>query len=118
MSLSKLSGLHPAVRDAAVFARDVAQAFGVPVEFTSGYRSCTFQRELRARWEAGKSEFPANRPGFSGHNFGLAFDSTTRPEFQPFWNAVREWVGFRVPPNDQIHAEVRDWPRFVELGRC
>lgn len=118
MALSKLAGLHPVVRDAAIFSRDVAQAFGIPVEFTSGYRSCRFQRELRERWERGQSRFPANRPGFSAHNFGLAFDSTTAPRHQADWNAIREWVGFRVPPNDQIHAEVPDWPRFVPLGRC
>lgn len=106
------------MRDRAVLARDVAQHFGIPVTLTSGYRSCNFQRELRQKWERGLSRWPANRPGFSGHNWGLAWDSTVAPEHQAAWNTIREYLGFRVPRNDVIHAEVPGWETLVPLGRC
>lgn len=118
MALSKLAGLHPVVRDRAVMARDIAQHFGIPVTFTSGYRSCEFQRELRTAWERGQSKWPANRAGFSGHNWGLAWDSTVAPEHQDAWNYIRQWVGFAVLPNDIIHAEVPGWETLVPLGQC
>ena len=118
MAIAKFAGLHPVVRDRAQLAVAVADHFRIPVTPTSGYRSCTFQRELRDKWERGLSQWPANRPGFSAHNWGLAWDSTTEPALQPAWNRIREWAGFRVPSNDEIHAEVPGWETLVPLGRC
>lgn len=122
MSLS-LRGLHPAVRDAAEFSLEVAREFRIPVDVTSAFRSTRQQAVLRRRFEqcvrAGRfpsppdCRFPANRPGDSAHNFGLAFDSTTSPADQADWNLIRELIGFRVPVNDEIHAEVPGWRDFV-----
>ena len=117
MSL-RLAGLDPIVRDAAALAVDVAEHFRIPVTVTSGYRSLQLQTKLRRRFEKCVAQgrfpgpgcrFPANRPGDSAHNFGLAWDSTTSPRQQDNWNLLRRLVGFRVPANDLIHAEVPEW---------
>lgn len=113
MSLAPLAGLHPQVRERAELAVAWAEYFGIPVRVTSGARSLEEQARLRSRWEAGLSRFPANRPGDSAHNFGLAWDSTVSPPDLPDWTIIRRWVGFDVPDNDVIHAEVPGWRRYV-----
>lgn len=112
-------GLDPEVRRAAEAAVEVGEVRGVRVRITSVFRGLQQQRMLRTRFEkcvaAGRFPsppdclYPANRPGDSAHNFGLAWDSVVERGSQEEWDAVREAVGFRVPPNDRIHAEVPNW---------
>lgn len=109
----KLAGLEPSVRAAARWALDWADFYDVPVTVTSGFRSLSEQKRLRDAWERGESRFPANRPGDSSHNFGLAFDSVTEPWAQEWWNHVRTLAGFEVLPNDLIHAQAPNWRQFV-----
>jgi len=109
----RLAGLHPGLRTNAQWTLDVADFYGVPVNVTSVYRSWTAQKRLRELWLAGKSRFPANRPGDSAHNFGLAWDSTVAPEYQAWWDAVRRFAGFEVLPNDLIHAQLTSWRDFA-----
>jgi len=118
-----LRGLHRDVRQAAEFSMAVAQHFGINPRVTSAFRPWSQQVILRRNFErcvaAGRfpsppdCRFPANRPGDSSHQFGLSFDSVVPELDQSNWNAIRRWVGFRVPSNDLIHAEVPDWRRFV-----
>lgn len=108
-----LAGLHPQVQEAAEWAISWADFYDVPVEITSGFRSLQRQAELRRAWEAGRSRFPANRPGDSSHNFGFAFDSTVPAWAQAWWTHVRELAGFEVLPNDIIHAQVPNWRDFT-----
>lgn len=116
---TRLAGLHPQVRARAVEMLDWLGQFNFRPEVTSGFRSLSEQARLRRLWEQGKSRFPANRPGDSAHNFGLAFDAVLpadvrgRPEWEAWWKAYREWWGFDVPSNDSIHAEVPGWRRFT-----
>ena len=117
-------GLHPEVRAAAEHSVRVARFFGFRPRITSSTRSWAQQRKLRDKFEScvlqGRfpsrpdCRFPANRPGDSAHQFGLAFDSTVPPEWQAHWNEIRRRIGFGVPPNDEIHAEVRGWRSFVQ----
>ncbi len=119
----KLAGLHPQVREAAEWALSWADYYGVPVTITSGFRSWAEQQKLRRNYEqclasgdfgrTADCRFPANRPGDSAHNYGLAWDSTTEPRFQEWWNHVRELAGFQVLSNDLPHAQVRDWRMFT-----
>lgn len=119
----KLSGLHPEVRRAAEWALGWADFYGVPVTVTSGFRSWSEQARLRRRYErclerglfgtTRDCRFPANRPGDSSHNYGLAWDSTTEPRYQAWWNAVRRLAGFEVLPNDEVHAQVPSWRDYV-----
>ena len=121
-----LRGVNPAVRVAAEAAIAAAEAFGISVRVTSAFRSMEEQKVLRDRFEAcvlagrmGQGPdclYPANRPGDSGHNFGLAFDSVVPAHSQTAWNGIREAHGFKVLPNDIIHAEVPDW-RNHKSGR-
>jgi len=114
----QLRGLHPEVRERAELVLAWANRFGIRPIVTSGFRSFNQQAALRLRFEAGLSRFPANRPGDSAHNFGLAWDAVLPaplgdlPNFEVWWEAVREFYGFNVPSNDTIHAEVPGWRRF------
>jgi hypothetical protein len=118
----KLTGLPRDVRAAATWALGWADYYDVPITITSGARSWANQTRLRRNYEAclargdfkktPECQWPANRPGDSAHNYGWAWDSTTSPEYQQWWNAVREMAGFDVPANDVIHAEVPDWRSY------
>jgi hypothetical protein len=124
-----LRGLHPAVRDAATWCLDVASYYKVPVTVTSAVRPWAEQEALRRRYESclargervypdnpdSACRFPANEPGDSAHNFGLAWDSWVPPEYREWWTAVREYAGFRVPSNDWVHAEYPDWRQYRPL---
>lgn len=105
----QLRGLHPVVRLRAQWALDVARHYRVPVTVTSTVRTRQQQQHLYEQWKLGKSKWPANPPGYSAHEYGLAFDSTVPEQLWSWWSAVRTAAGFRVPPNDKIHAEVPHW---------
>lgn len=115
----QLRGLNPQVRERAELVLQWANRFGVRPVVTSGFRSWHEQAELRRKFVNGESQFPANIPGDSAHNFGLAFDSVLpdryrgNPLAEDWWQRVREFYGFGVPSNDTIHAEVPGWRRFV-----
>jgi len=118
-----LRGLHRDLRDPAEFAMEIARFNGINPVVSSVSRSFTNQARLRANFERCVAEgrfpsppgclFPANRPGDSAHNYGFAFDSIVPASQQPTWDAIRTWVGWRVPANDKIHAELPEWRRFV-----
>lgn len=126
MSL-QLRGLDPAVRQRAQYALDVAAYYGVPVTVTSTHRTWAEQQWLRNRYErclarGAKIEpsnpdpscrYPANEPGDSAHNWRLAWDSWVPKPYVAWWAAVRRWVGFTVPPDDSIHAEVPNWRQYL-----
>jgi len=59
---------------------------------TSARRSSAKQAELRERWLSGKSTIPANRPGTSLHEYGLAFD-LARLGIDPLDDPLLEWLG-------------------------
>ena len=59
---------------------------------TSARRSTFKQAQLRADWESGKSKIPANRPGTSLHEFGLAFDMA-RIGMDPLTDPLLAWLG-------------------------
>lgn len=84
---------------------------GIKPTITSGYRSIQKQAELYAARES--NPYPVNAPGESSHNYGLGWDSDVPDQFHPLWRQVREFVGWRVPDNDVVHAEVPDWRRLV-----
>ncbi len=110
--------MHPEVRERADLSLTWAQRWGINPIVTSAYRSWHSQNELYQRYLRGESSFPANPPGDSAHQFSFAWDSVLPapyrglPAFEAWWIAVREFYGFRVPPNDTIHAEVPGWRRF------
>lgn len=120
---TRLSGLNPTVREAASWCLDVAEYYGIPVTVTSGYRSFAQQQQLRTNFEkcvaSGRfgqgpdCKYPANRPGESAHNYGLAFDSSVPAEWMPAWTYIRQYAGLHVLPNDPPHAEYPQWRNYV-----
>jgi len=108
-----LRGLEPEVRQRAEWTLAVARYYKVPVTVTSTRRSWAEQQSLYNRYLAGKSKWPAAKPGGSAHQFGLAWDSVPNEGNMPFWIAVRRYAGFNVPVGDEIHASVPNWRNFV-----
>lgn len=127
----QLRGLDPEVRARAELCMQWAQAYKIPVTITSTSRTWAEQTKLRAQYESclasGQTvspgnpnpacRYPANRPGDSAHNFGLAWDSWVPEPYWPAWTELREYAGFHVPPHDRVHAEVPSWRNFATLAR-
>jgi hypothetical protein len=123
-------GLHPSLRPAAEWLVSEWRRQGGVIEVTSVFRTLEKQTALRKNYElclarglVGQDislapnfscKWPANRPGDSGHNFGLAWDSWVPDESMPTWIAWRRWQGWTVPENDVIHAELPNWRTYVE----
>jgi len=124
-----LRGLDPVLKPYAEYAIRYAEAYGLTPTVTSVYRGMAFQARLRRNWEDCQARglypsraslgyglscaYPANRPGDSGHNYGLAWDSWVPDDQMADWTAIREWVGWRVPSNDAIHAELPSWRSYI-----
>jgi len=122
-----LRGLHPVLRPYAEALVAYANEQGMNVRITSVFRSMAQQQALRNNFElcvargrfpsrdsygVGMScAWPANRPGDSGHNYGVAWDSVA--EKMDDWTARRREAGGHVPPNDAIHAELPDWRQYL-----
>jgi len=112
-----LRGLDPEVREKAECAFKIAHTYDIIPVVTSTRRGWAEQLRLRQRWESGLSKFPANKPGDSAHQFGLAFDSVVPDAQMGLWKAIRECVGLRVPAGDLIHAERPEWRSTPGLNR-
>lgn len=122
----QLSGLQTWARPPAEAALAFAGRYGITPTVTSVYRTLDAQRALRDRYERclrqgkvgtpGPCRYPANRPGDSAHNYGMAWDSWVPDYLMPWWIAVRRFYGFVVPDSDAVHAEVPAWRQIVGLG--
>jgi len=109
-----LRGLEPDVRELAECAFKIAHSYQLVPVVTSTFRSWAEQLVLRNKWEAGLSKFPANQPGDSAHEYGLAFDSYVPDDEMGLWVQIRRSVGLRVPDGDLIHAERPEWRTSLE----
>ena len=107
----------------------VGKYFGLTPTITSTFRSVSKQAQLRAAYESclaqgvsispsntdANCRYPANRPGDSAHNFGLAWDSSVPDGQWDLWNAIRSALGWTLDPNDRVHAEVPGWRAIAQL---
>jgi LAS superfamily LD-carboxypeptidase LdcB len=123
----QLAGLDPLVR---AYAEDLlrdGRRLGLHITITSVRRTWAFQEELYNHWlqcvrtgkaydpdPALKCRYPANAPGDSAHQYGLAFDSVVEEGEWDLWNQVRAWHGWRVPEEDRVHSELPDWRSYVQ----
>lgn len=112
----KLWGLIPALRERLEWGLSYADAYGIGTTLTSGKRSRTEQARLHARFIAGKGP-PANRPGTSAHEVGMAADITPdRNSDYVHLHAVWRYLGLAVPyPREPWHVEVPNWKRYAGL---
>jgi len=122
-----LRGLNPDVRAAAEAALSWAGYYRIPVTVTSAARPWAQQAALRAQYEAclargekispanpdARCRYPANEPGDSAHNYGLAWDSVVPEEWWAAWTFLRRAAGFAVPDGDRVHAEVPSWRGYL-----
>lgn len=133
MAVTRIGGLQqlqPWVRDQAEVAIALFRLLtggrvqgdqvigGVTPVITSGYRTTAQQTALyNAR---ASNPYPVNKPGDSAHQFGLGFDSSfnaaDKARYMPLWVACRRELGFRVPDNDPVHAEVPNWRSLVKAA--
>lgn len=119
--------MHPELTAYADYCLDWARYLGLQVTVTSVLRDSTKQAQLRRQYEAclARGErvwpgnpnplcrYPANRPGDSAHEHGLAWDSDTPDSQMPTWVAIRRAVGWTVPDHDPIHAELPQWRSYL-----
>lgn len=120
--------LHPALIPYADYAIAWANYYGLTPEVTSVLRDWRTQAELRKQYERCLSReapvwpgnpdpqcrYPANRPGDSAHEYGLAWDSWVAADSMPTWVAIRRAVGWTVPDNDPVHAELTGWRNYLQ----
>lgn len=113
MAIRRLSeGLQPWLVPYAEYAFQLMQHYyGVTPTLTSTYRTIQEQQQLYDK--RASNPYPVNRPGDSAHNWGLAFDSDVPDAYMPAWIYIRQAVGFRVPENDEVHAEVPNWRSLI-----
>ena len=78
---------------------------------TSARRSRAKQAALRSAWERGESKIPANRPGTSLHEYGLAFDMA-RLGKDPLADPLLAWLGAVWEHWGGRHGGVRDPVHF------
>ena len=90
--MANLSTLVPGLVPWARWILEVGRSVDGKLVVTSARRSSAKQAELRRRWEQGLSNIPANRPGTSLHEFGLAFD-LARMGVDPFDDDLLPWLG-------------------------
>ena len=124
-----LAGLHPSLREYADYTLAIGRWYGLNPVVTSVLRTFGEQAALRENYDACTAQglegtssslragyscrYPANRPGESAHNYGLAWDSQVPALDMDLWVKIRRGLGWHVPPADLIHAEYPDWQKYV-----
>lgn len=106
-------GLHPALVPYAEEAIRRAQREGIRPRVTSVRRNWAQQEELYTAYRAGVARFPANPPGTSPHQYGVAWDSTVPAYQQAAWDKIRADLGWKLYPNDKVHAEYPNWRAYI-----
>jgi hypothetical protein len=112
-----LSRIDPQLKTIARNLPRVAASQGFQVRITSGWRSYATQNFLYRQYLAGKSTYPANPPGTSKHEKGLALDilsTNTNALVKLLTSVGLVWAG----TNDPIHFQIGPLggPRTNDLG--
>lgn len=95
----------------------IAQRLNIRPRVTSVRRSWGEQEELYANYQRGLSKFPANPPGDSPHQYGVAWDSVVPAQDQELWDQIRSSLGWKLYPHDPVHAEFPNWRQFKNALR-
>lgn len=83
----------------------VAREYGINAQITSGYRSRAQQAKLYSDYINGYSQYPANPPGYSMHEKGMAIDVVADDQdalTDLLTGAGLVWGG----PSDPIHYQI------------
>jgi hypothetical protein len=104
---ASLDGLDAGLADAARALDSAVHASGLQGRFSSTIRTSAEQKRLYDRFLAGQSQFPAVPPGFSTHEYGLAFDYVVSPwDYQPDVGALWLSWGGAWSASDLVHFEL------------
>ena len=90
--MADLRSLHPGLVPWARWIYAVGKQQDGRLVVTSARRSRSKQAELYQRYLSGQSKIPANRPGTSLHEHGLAFDMARRGK-DPLGDPLLAWLG-------------------------
>jgi len=90
--MADLRTLQPALIPWARWIYAVGKQEDGRLVVTSARRSRSKQAQLYAKYLAGESKIPANRPGTSMHEHGLAFDMA-RIGKSPLGDPLLAWLG-------------------------
>lgn len=105
MAGPNLSRIHPTLRKIAYNLPKVSRNRGYEVRVTSGYRSYATQKKLYLDYINGRSLYPANPPGQSMHEKGLAIDVVSNNESDTV--AILTSIGLVwAGPDDPIHFQM------------
>ena len=110
MSRASLLDLIPEMQPWAQRLLDVITQAGASFTLTSVFRTFQEQQKLYSDYLAGKSKYPAARPGGSAHEVGMAFDLVLdNPGDQTQSGQVWSGWGGNWAQGDPIHFE---WPGY------
>jgi len=109
--MASLNTLHPQLVPFARYLHSIGKHYDGRLVVTSARRSSAKQAELRRKWESGESKIPANRPGTSLHEFGLAFDMA-RLGIDPLADPLLIWLGSVWESWGGRHGGARDPVHF------
>jgi len=115
---SSIFRLEPCTRSWYRAALSDMRRAGVSVTTTSTRRTFSEQLRLFQEFQEGKSEFPANRPGTSTHEIGIAVDLVpARVADLPRVVAIMADHGFAwAGARDRIHFTYRSNQLFLTPG--
>ena len=106
--------LHPKLRTIARNLPRAARQFGFNARVTSGYRSTALQARLYQEYRAGRSRYPAQPPGQSKHEKGLALDVLSDNTSKLVGLLTDPSVGLAwAGPADPIHFEIPSRPATI-----
>jgi len=107
LSQASLVDLIPELRPWAQRLFDVCDQAGASPTITSTIRSPAQQAQLYNDYIAGRSKYPAAKPGTSAHEFGWAFDLSMplRGDEEQAGQVWRGWGGKWGGEEDLIHYE-------------
>lgn len=108
----RFPGLEPSLVPYAEACFRMAQRLNIRPQLTSVRRNWGEQEELYANYRRGLSKFPANPPGESPHQYGVAWDSSVPAVDQPMWDRIRAYYGWKLYPHDPVHAEFPNWREY------
>ena len=112
----RLDLLHPDVRARALRVFDRGQQRGLSISITSSLRTYPEQAELYAQGRTKPGNVVTNaRPGYSYHNFGLAFDFAVMKNGLLVWDEKHpHWIEFVRLAKEEEFAWGGDWARFPD----
>lgn len=120
MASPDLADLTPETRNAYDQLVAKAQAKGITLTTNSAFRTYEDQRQLYANYQAGRAGQPlpypdrgpvalAARPGYSPHEFGVAFDVSPHGGSLAELNAMAPGLGLTTVAGDPGHFQLAGW---------